>query len=328
MKINKKAPIDIITLVENECYKDIKIPNETYSLSDAELIFIKTSVYTKKSSYQQICAKGDSTKLFTFGYSQGEAFFVLESTQSSIHVYLIYKIILPKYFFLNNYQSNQQFNYVIGNFGTLEINKKIKGGLSIMKIPSHIILKDIENYSTLKQLKQSSTEYKKLDNKQKQKIIENIKDSAGTIFQNLENKEISIFLIQHILLGNIIKGKVTGIHHIYPVLMGFAYVESINKYPNKSGVWEGSVGYIDKRANKNIKSRKRKDNISTFFPNHWDTIVLIEECNYAIIHKKEPIIDEIKNQIKWSSNTKSGIKVGIWTDINGKPASIYPIYEE
>ena len=332
MKINKKPPIDVITIIENEKHQDIKIPNETYSLSDVEALYIKTSIFTQRTVYNQVnLDRTKSVKLFMFGYIIGDYFLLIESTDTSTCVYRMYRVFIPTHFFiLDEKNSKQQFNYVIGNFATLDSNKKVERGISIMKIPKFInSLDDFEVYPTLQELKSNSLEYKKLDNRQKQKVIENIIESENMIFKNMEHTTMSVFLVQHILLGNTSKGKATGIDHIHPIFAGFAYVENITKYPNKNGVWEGTVGYIDKRSisNNKVNHYKKKDNPSTFFPNHWNTIVLIEECDYAITHKQEPFIDEKTNQTKWKSKTKSGIEVEIWTDRNEKPTSIYPIYE-
>jgi hypothetical protein len=119
-------------------------------------------------------------------------------------------------------------------------------------------------------------------------------------------------LLHHILLGNIKKNKLQGIHFfdrdLHEVII-------ITKSIDRFGVWEGIV------RSKSLKKNNIKDKRSTFFPENWNTIILVQK-----------LIEAFKSKIKLSENkyrgqTKEGMYIIFFMDKN-KLLTVYPECEK
>jgi hypothetical protein len=196
---------------------------------------------------------------------------------------------------------------------------------------------DVPNYSTirlynsLEELKKHSPEYKSLSDEEKSWVCEpkNFTTVKDTIFsQNFNNWNNTAKFLKHLYLGDIKNGKFSGIHHIYALLKDRARLIEVINYPNRQGVWRGKLQLKDNRHfdNGKINKWKSKSEISTFFPNQWSNVRLIEECIFAFENRELILRNQYSN--KYKSNTKSGIEVIIFTDKDENLLTIYPDWND
>ncbi|WP_338794173.1 EndoU domain-containing protein [Bernardetia sp. MNP-M8] len=338
MKVRQKTPTQLIICDENNKVIDKKIPFTTYDLSNLELLYIKTSLCTRRfviPTHTKIYLENSQIECdFVFGYISKDLFVVIEQVESQTHIYQtpisLYETIEEK---------NFDTHYIIGKFIERQRDKTHKELIEIMEIPNYLTIgyfkknKNIgyfKKYENLDTLKEKSPLYIKLSNKEKGQVLSGKqKLQLEHLILSEKGKNLSVSLIQHTLIGNIVKRNVGGIHHIFAVILDFAKVVKVTKYPDKFGVWKGELLFLDKRISKGnniIKPQKKKYMPSTFFQNHWSLIQLNKECVYAMEKKYNPIEDSNGNKTKWESITKSGVRVEIWTNKDLEATSIYPIY--
>ena len=177
-------------------------------------------------------------------------------------------------------------------------------------------------YNSIADLKKDEL-YKGLSQPQKSKILRdsNKDKTSGFIFVK-NSYNLNAEFMQHLILGTFKKGDARGVHHVFQILRGDAKIIKITRKPNKQGIWEAKIEILDRRTD--VHRWKEKNEVSTFFPDKWDTDTLLAECNYAFENKMNPI--ENHDGKKWESNTTEGIPVEIYTDKKGDIITMYPIW--
>jgi hypothetical protein len=131
-----------------------------------------------------------------------------------------------------------------------------------------------------------------------------------TILQDFENQLPSI--LNHILEGEIKKGKSIGIHFFQPEKH---QIIEILKEKNKNGVWEAFIQIRHPKTNTWVK----KEKASTFFPMHWTYEQLVEKLKIAFVNKKRKYV------YQYIGKTDCGVKV-IFFLKNNLVVSCFPKY--
>ena len=119
-------------------------------------------------------------------------------------------------------------------------------------------------------------------------------------------------IINHILHGEIKKGKSIGIHFFQPEKH---QIIEIVKEENKNGVWEAYIQIRHPKTNTWVK----KEKASTFFPINWTHEQLIEKLKIAFQNKKRKYV------YQYIGKTDCGVKI-IFFLKNNQVVSCFPKY--
>lgn len=119
--------------------------------------------------------------------------------------------------------------------------------------------------------------------------------------------------INHITVGTVKKGIVTGVHFVD--LEKVRILDVIRE--NELGALEAVFEYYDSKT----KQWYRKKSTSTFFPKSWSLSRLFHECAYAFFDHRKELVEGTKNIYK--SRTKSGVDVRI-VMTGDKVKTMYP----
>lgn len=320
----KKAESKIreLYVTENEIFQ---FPKMVLELSDNEIFAVRNA----SSPYRV-------SKVFNIdiNYSSNYSFCWKVENSKGIRYYNIVEIfnnILISHMVV--WKVIEEWSKVRYSINFLCLPDKVKEGrIKISKYPIGVAsLANINYFTSIEELKKKSSVYKNLSNQEKQwicipKNITVIKDRL-IIPSDFGDDNSTAKKFKHILLGDINDRKFKGIHHIHQVLKGNAKIIEVINSPNKNGVWQGRLLLKDLRNNKlnHVNKWKSKHELSTFFPNNWDNIELIEECKYAWSNKI--IQEKLKSSNKWYSKTKSGISVVIYTDKEDNIITMYPNWD-
>lgn len=120
------------------------------------------------------------------------------------------------------------------------------------------------------------------------------------------------FMIAHVVIGEIKKGKSFGIHLFQKDIH---QIDEITKPTNEFGVWEATL----KILNPKTKAWVQKEKASTFFPIHWTENTLKTKLNEAFSNKKR------KYSYKYIGTTSCGVKIAFLYRKN-IVASCFPLY--
>lgn len=305
MKRNNIAPIEKFILNFNGKDINLPIPKVTYSLSPRELIYIKTLKSTQRKEFPNLTSINTTLAFFI-----KNKLVVLEVKNDKTYMYV---------------QDNIKWiasktQYMIGRFFT---KKKEKDFLILrLNVENNIEIDKNDNtqlyeiFDSLDSLKVESKVYNNLSEEEQKRVLDNVED-VNLITKKRENQEISLNLAEHLIVGHL-NDKFSGVHHISFINQNWVRVVDIEAYPNEQGIWSGNIEYISKTFTK-----KKKDT-TTFFPTEWGTIKLFDEINFALENKIKQ--KQMEKQIKWTSKTRCGINVIIYTDLNGNYNTIYPLY--
>lgn len=166
----------------------------------------------------------------------------------------------------------------------------------------------IQNSKIYAQLKDQNSKraHKIILDKYVIKIADYSSHPKGTLFE-----PYYINAVQHSRLGEINKGKLSGIHFYNEKTTRIIKLIS----SNNKGVWSAIIESRDKNG-KWVK----KEIPTTFFPNHWDKTIMSEELLYAVKNKKQ----KNNSEFIYEAKTLSGISIEI-VIVNNVMKTIYPI---
>lgn len=119
-------------------------------------------------------------------------------------------------------------------------------------------------------------------------------------------------MMQHIITGELKKGKYYGIHFFKSE---HHQIREITKPPNQDGIWEANINVKHPRT----KVWGKKEKPSTFFPLHWQEETLIAKLQEAYSTRKKIF------SYKSIGQTSCGIKIAFFTR-NQHVVSCFPIY--
>jgi Bacterial EndoU nuclease len=119
-------------------------------------------------------------------------------------------------------------------------------------------------------------------------------------------------MLQHLLYGEIKRGKSFGIHFFQK---GTHQIIEITKSENELGVWEALVAVAHPRTMNWVRKKKP----STFFPTSWDAEILLNKLQIAFDNK------ERITAYKFIGKTDCGISIHFLFQ-EGQCTSCYPVY--
>ncbi len=315
------SKIKVLHLSENESYI---FPEKVYELSDNEILAIRNAPFAPFrttlifSNYNNL---PNVKYLWRIDEIEGDKFYwILEIQDKICYAHNILSIVLEW----------SKDRYCIGPF--CEPGKEKEARISIYKYPIGTPkYSNLVSYNSIKELKSNSAVFRGLSLQEKTWVCEtkNITTVSTEIFSlKFDDYSFTARFLKHLLLGDIRKGHYTGIHHIFQVLRGNAKLNEMTDPPNMNGVWRGKLQLKDLRFNESVKNAiwKNKVELSTFFPNHWNNIELVEECKFAWDNKTNKIA--LNNSNKWDSETKTGISVVILNDKLDNIKTMYPDWEK
>jgi hypothetical protein len=122
------------------------------------------------------------------------------------------------------------------------------------------------------------------------------------------------FMLQHLLYGELVKGKYIGIHFFQE---GLHQIREIINQPNEYGIWEAKINIRHHRT----KAWGRKEKASTFFPLCWHQELMITKLEEAYSNRKKVYT------YKYIGETTCGIQIAfLFRD--RKVVSCFPIFKE
>lgn len=131
------------------------------------------------------------------------------------------------------------------------------------------------------------------------------------IFQKNKFEFQRLYILTHVLDGEIKKGKCFGVHFYQKEKH---VIEELTLPPNKYGIWEAIV----KIKHPTTSAWVKKEKASTFFPKNWTQEILIQKL-------KEAYNNRIKKQsYKHIGTTSCGIKV-VFIFQNNIVSSCFPL---
>ncbi len=117
--------------------------------------------------------------------------------------------------------------------------------------------------------------------------------------------------MDYLFLGEINRRKkAVGYHH--ESMMGGRIIPGTETTPDKNGVYEANV----------IINGKKKNVPSSFFPQHWDRVAVLNAIREAYKNKK------IIKGNKYFGKTSSGMTIEMYIDRNGIILTAYPKYDK
>lgn len=317
-----KTPIKEIELRISENKSEVlKIPEYVFELNEEELNAIRNTIEPFRSQTEIFdIIGGDPIPDLAFCWDfKAESYTFLKVIDIINNIAYLHTVITDVLTWTKR-------RFLIGDFALTD--PQTQDGVKILSLEAGVpsFISHLPIYDSLPDLKQNDL-FRRLTDRQKQNVIKetNIQRVTDLIFTKM-NYRMNPDFVQHLYFGTLKKGKASGVHHIKPILRGFVEVVEIVKPQNKQGVWEAKIRLLDGRYKRNskVKRWKEKDDPSTFFPNQWNSLTLLQECNFAFENKLNP--SQKGRSLKWESTTKSGIPVEIWTDENEEITSIYPIW--
>ncbi len=120
------------------------------------------------------------------------------------------------------------------------------------------------------------------------------------------------FMMDHILHGELRRGKYVGIHLFQDELHR---VEEMTKPPNEQGVWEARINIRHHKT----KAWGKKEKASTFFPIAWHHDLLMTKLKEAFMSRKRIY------SYKYIGKTSCGVQISfVFRD--KKVVSCFPLY--
>lgn len=170
-------------------------------------------------------------------------------------------------------------------------------------------------YRSLDELKKRSKIFKsQKSQRNKERILKatNIVEVSGFIIERRGKSHSLEFMkaLNHVMVGRISRSKVKGVHFYHPDRCRI--LEIVTK--NDLGVYRARIETMNKYTGKWIE----KEEITSFFPDHWSINKLFHECSFAYNNRKH-----VDGRV-YVAESMSGVRIKIIIDEHGRILTMYP----